>query len=153
VLTVQNSKRLTFTGQIVQVSVGIKDPPDESHHSSLGISLKTCSKSKKSFEKLNPDILIVLGDIFANGWKSTNKQWFSVLHQFQDMMDPSISVPLYIVVGDRDVGGYSETNRLVDCAANSLPRLKSTACGSFSVSNVNFVSLNAIATACDQDNL
>lgn len=108
---------------------------------------------RKSLEKLNPDMLVVLGDISANGWKSTNKQWFSVLHQFQDMLGPSIGVPLYIVVGDRDVGGCNQMNGIVDCAANSLPGLESTACGSFSVSNVNFVSLNAIAMACDRDDL
>lgn len=107
---------------------------------------------RKSLEKLNPDMLVVLGDISANGWKSTNKQWFSVLHQFQDMLGP-IGVPLYIVVGDRDIGGCSETNRLIDCAANNLPGLESTACGSFSVSSVDFVSLDAIALACDRDDL
>lgn len=108
---------------------------------------------RKSLEKLNPDMLVVLGDISANGWKSTNEQWFSILHQFQDMLGPSIGIPLYIVVGDRDVGGCSQMNRFVDCSANSLPGLGSTACGSFSVSNVNFVSLNAMAMACDRDDL
>eukprot|EP01018_Ginkgo_biloba_P038619 Gb_34856 [translate_table: standard] len=97
-------------------------------------------------------MLVVLGDVSANGWKSTNKQWLSVLHQFQTMIGPFIRVPLHIVVGDKDVGGCSEMDRLVDHVTNSLPGLESVAaCGSFSVKNVSFVSINALAMVCDED--
>ncbi|XP_057855091.1 uncharacterized protein LOC131064825 isoform X2 [Cryptomeria japonica] len=108
---------------------------------------------RKSLLKLKPDMLIVLGDVSANGWKSANKQWLSVLHQFQIMMGPFDEIPLHIVVGDKEVGGCHEMDRLIDRAVNSLPGLGSAACGSFSINNVSFVSLNALAMACDQDNL
>ncbi|XP_068642535.1 uncharacterized protein [Aristolochia californica] len=109
---------------------------------------------RKSFERLKPDMLVVLGDISAKGSELTSNKWLSVLQQFQRILGPFLDLPLHVVLGDRDVG---ECNRLkvksVNQIASSLPGLDPAGCGSFVVSNISFVSLNAVALLCGNNDL
>ncbi|MCL7032429.1 hypothetical protein MKW94_016061, partial [Papaver nudicaule] len=108
----------------------------------------------KSFERLKPDMLIVLGDVSARGSELTNNKWLSVLQQFQWMLGPFLSLPMHIVVGDRDIGECSKINaKFVSRVASSLPGLDSAGCGAFEVSNISFVSLNAVAMLCGNNDL
>ncbi|XP_077249950.1 uncharacterized protein LOC143889573 [Tasmannia lanceolata] len=109
---------------------------------------------RKSFERLKPDMLVVLGDVSAKGSGSTNSNWLSVLQQFQSMLGPFLGLPLHIVLGDRDIGECNKLNaKSVNWIANSLPGLDSAGCGAFEVSNVSFVSLNAVAMLCGNNDL
>lgn len=109
---------------------------------------------QKSFERLKPDMLIVLGDVSAKGSELTDSKWLSVLQQFQRIMGPFLGLPLHIVLGDRDVGECCKLNaKSVDRIASSLPGLDSGGCGVFEISNVSFVSLNAVALLCGNNDL
>ncbi|XXG39094.1 hypothetical protein AAC387_Pa01g0145 [Persea americana] len=109
---------------------------------------------RKSFERLKPDMLIVLGDVSAKGSELTDSKWLSVLQQFQRIMGPFLGLPLHIVLGDRDVGECCKLNaKSVDRIARSLPGLDSGGCGVFEISNVSFVSLNAVALLCGNNDL
>ncbi|XP_026429472.1 metallophosphoesterase 1-like isoform X2 [Papaver somniferum] len=109
---------------------------------------------RKSFDRLKPDMLIVLGDVSARGSELTNNKWLSVLQQFQWMLGPFLSLPMHIVVGDRDIGECSRLNaKFVSRIASSLPGLDSAGCGAFKVSNISFVSLNAVAMLCGNNDL
>ncbi|XP_058085577.1 uncharacterized protein LOC131233026 isoform X1 [Magnolia sinica] len=109
---------------------------------------------RKSFERVKPDMLVVLGDVSAKGSELTNIKWISVLQQFQRMLDPFLGLPLHIVLGDRDVGDCSKINsKSVHRMANSLPGLDSAGCGAFEVSNISFISLNAVAMLCSSNDL
>ncbi|RWR78464.1 metallophosphoesterase 1-like protein isoform X1 [Cinnamomum micranthum f. kanehirae] len=109
---------------------------------------------RKSFERLKPDMLIVLGDVSAKGSELTDSKWLSVLQQFQRIMGPFLGLPLHIVLGDRDVGECCKLNaKSVDWIASSLPGLDSGGCGVFEISNVSFVSLNAVALLCGNNDL
>ncbi|KAI3996389.1 hypothetical protein MKX01_026857 [Papaver californicum] len=109
---------------------------------------------RKSFERLKPDMLIVLGDVSARGSELTNNKWLSVLQQFQWMLGPFLSLPMHIAVGDRDIGECSKLNaKFVSRISSSLPGLDSAGCGAFEVSNISFVSLNAVAMLCGNSDL
>ncbi|KAI3949325.1 hypothetical protein MKW98_023262 [Papaver atlanticum] len=109
---------------------------------------------RKSFDRLKPDMLIVLGDVSARGSKLTNNKWLSVLQQFQWMLGPFLSHPMHIIVGDRDIGECSKLNaKFVSRIASSLPGLDTAGCGAFEVSNISFVSLNAVAMLCGNNDL
>lgn len=109
---------------------------------------------QKSFEMLKPDMLIVLGDVSAKGSELTNSKWLSVLQQFQRMMGPFFELPLHIVLGDRDIGECCKLNaNSVDRIASSLPGLDPAGCGAFEISNISFVSLNAVALLCGNNDL
>ncbi|GAV59277.1 hypothetical protein CFOL_v3_02808 [Cephalotus follicularis] len=109
---------------------------------------------KKSFTSLKPDMLLVLGDVSAKGSELTQTKWVSVVHQFQQMVGPFMGLPYHVVVGDRDVGECSglESNS-VQWIARSFPGLDSAGCGAFEISNVSFVSLNAVALLCGNNGL
>lgn len=110
--------------------------------------------NQKSFDRLKPDMLIVLGDVSARGSQLTNSKWLSVLQQFQWMLGPFLSLPMHIVLGDRDIGECSNLNaKSVSRVASSLPGLDSAGCGAFEVSNISFVSLNAVALLCGNNDL
>ncbi|KAF8404561.1 hypothetical protein HHK36_009448 [Tetracentron sinense] len=109
---------------------------------------------RKSVEILKPDMLVVLGDVSAKGWELTNNKWLSVLQQFQRMLGPFIGLPLHIVLGDRDIGECTRLNaKTISRIASTLPGLDSTGCSAFEVSNVSFVSLNAVAMLCGNNDL
>ncbi|XP_042513234.1 metallophosphoesterase 1-like [Macadamia integrifolia] len=109
---------------------------------------------RKSYERLKPDMLVVLGDVSAKGSELTSHKWFSVLQQFQRMVGPFLSLPLHIVVGDRELGECCKvTSKLIDRISSSLPGLDSSGCGSFEVSNISFFSLNAVALLCGNNGL
>ncbi|XP_064938872.1 uncharacterized protein LOC135593009 isoform X2 [Musa acuminata AAA Group] len=45
---------------------------------------------RKSFERLKPDMLVVLGDISAKGWALTGSKWLTVLRQFHTILGPVV---------------------------------------------------------------
>uniref|UniRef100_A0A1D1XDH9 Metallophosphoesterase 1 n=1 Tax=Anthurium amnicola TaxID=1678845 RepID=A0A1D1XDH9_9ARAE len=126
-------------------------PPSSSGY---GRDVRPRHRHAKSFEKLKPDMLIVLGDVSAKGFKITNSKWLSLLQQFQRMLGPFLGLPLHIVLGDRDIGVCTNINeKSVGHIANHLPGLDSSGCGTFEISNISFVSLNAVALLCRNNNL
>lgn len=99
-------------------------------------------------------MLLVLGDISANGADLTRSEWMPVLHQFQKILGPFLALPFYIILGDRDVGECNQLNaKSVYWVAKNFPGLDSSGCGAFEVSNVSFVSLNAVALLCGNNGL
>ncbi|XP_010269205.1 PREDICTED: metallophosphoesterase 1-like isoform X2 [Nelumbo nucifera] len=109
---------------------------------------------RKSFHSLKPDMLIVLGDVSARGSDLTHDKWLSVIQQLQRMLGPFLGLPLHIVLGDRDIGECSKINaKFVNRIASNFPGLDSAGCGSFEVSNISFVSLNAVALLCGDNDL
>lgn len=81
-------------------------------------------------------------------------KWFPILHQFQGMLGPFLSMPLHIVLSDRDTGKCRKLNSsFVSEIASYLPGLNSVGCGAFEISNINFVSLNAVALLCGNNAL
>ncbi|KAL6317525.1 hypothetical protein AAG906_030278 [Vitis piasezkii] len=109
---------------------------------------------KKSFASLKPDMLLVLGDISAEGSDLTRSEWIPVLHQFRRMLGPFLALPFYVILGDRDVGECNQLNaKSVYWVAKNFPGLDSAGCGAFEVSNISFVSLNAVALLCGNNGL
>ncbi|XP_024027662.1 metallophosphoesterase 1 isoform X2 [Morus notabilis] len=109
---------------------------------------------RKSFQSLEPDMLVVLGDVSARGAELTKSKWLSVIHQFHGVLGPFLGLPLHVVLGDRDVGRCSELSaKSVNWIAGRFPGLDSTGCGSFEIGNVSFVSLNAVALLCGNNDL
>ncbi|XP_062097220.1 uncharacterized protein LOC133803264 isoform X2 [Humulus lupulus] len=101
-----------------------------------------------------PDMLVVLGDVSAKGWELNKPKWVSVLHQFDRVVGPFLDLPLHVVLGDRDLGRCGELNRKsVNWIAGRFLGLDSAGCGAFEISNVSFVSLNAVALLCGNDDL
>ncbi|KAF2291521.1 hypothetical protein GH714_025099 [Hevea brasiliensis] len=110
--------------------------------------------SMKSFHTLKPDMLLVLGDVSAKGFELTKTKWVSVLHHFHRIIGPFLELPFHVVLGDRDVGECSKLDvRSVQWLARSFPGLDSAGCGAFEISNVSFVSLNAVALLCGNNKL
>ncbi|XP_047064660.1 metallophosphoesterase 1-like [Lolium rigidum] len=108
----------------------------------------------KSIQTTNPDMIIVLGDISAKGSEQSESKWVAVLEQFEGILGQYSSLPIHIVLGDKDVGGcLSLDGKLVHRMANHLPGLDSSGCGSFEISNTSFLSLNAIALLCGDNTL
>ncbi|XP_051204151.1 uncharacterized protein [Lolium perenne] len=108
----------------------------------------------KSIQTTNPDMIVVLGDISAKGSEQSESKWVAVLEQFEGILGQYSSLPIHIVLGDKDVGGcLSLDGKLVHRMANHLPGLDSSGCGSFEISNTSFLSLNAIALLCGDNML
>ncbi|KAK9269987.1 hypothetical protein L1049_025560 [Liquidambar formosana] len=109
---------------------------------------------RKSYESLKPDMLLVLGDVSAKGHELTKSKWSSVLHQFQRMLGPFLGLPFHVILGDRDAGECGGLNaKSVNWIASSFPGLDSAGCGAFEISNISFVSLNAVALLCGNNDL
>lgn len=99
-------------------------------------------------------MLLVLGDVSAKGFELTKIKWVSVLHNFHRILGPFLELPFHVVLGDRDVGECSKLDvRSVQWLARSFPGLDSAGCGAFEISNVSFVSLNAVALLCGNNKL
>ncbi|XP_076937732.1 uncharacterized protein LOC143605537, partial [Bidens hawaiensis] len=109
---------------------------------------------KKSFEFLKPDMLIVLGDLSSQGSKLSQRKWSYVVQQFHNLLGPFLDLTYHVVPGDRDIGECSKLNELsANKISRSFPGLDSSACGSFDIGNVNFVSLNSVALLCGNNDL
>ncbi|XP_044512312.1 metallophosphoesterase 1-like isoform X3 [Mangifera indica] len=109
---------------------------------------------RKSFDSLNPDMLLVLGDVSARGSESTRSNWLPVFNQFDRMLGPFLGLPFHVTLGDRDIGECSGLNpQSVNWIAGNLPGLDSAGCGAFEISNVSFVSVNAVALLCGNNKL
>ncbi|XVF64748.1 hypothetical protein PTKIN_Ptkin09bG0191800 [Pterospermum kingtungense] len=109
---------------------------------------------KKSFQILKPDMLLVLGDVSAKGSELSRSKWLSVLRQFDHMLGPFLDLPLHVILGDRDVGECSGLGaKSVNWIARNFPGLDSSGCGAFEISNISFVSLNAVALLCGNSSL
>nr|XP_043617011.1 metallophosphoesterase 1-like [Erigeron canadensis] len=109
---------------------------------------------KKSFEFLKPDMLIVLGDVSAEGAKLSQSEWSTVLQEFHSLLGPFLDLPYHVVPGDRDLGECNDLDELfVNKITRSFPGLDSAGCGAFDIGNVNFVSLNSVALLCGKNDL
>ncbi|XP_065024746.1 uncharacterized protein LOC135649823 [Musa acuminata AAA Group] len=109
---------------------------------------------RKSFERLKPDMLVVLGDISAKGWALTGSKWLTVLRQFHTILGPVGGLPLHIALGDRDIGKCSELDeQFINQVSSNLPGLGSSGCSAFEIGNISFVSLNAVALLCGNNDL
>lgn len=109
---------------------------------------------KKSFHRVKPDLLLVLGDISAKGSQLTKTKWLSVFHQFHWMLGPFLGLPYHVVLGDRDFGECGELDaKFVNWITRKFPGLDSSGCGAFKISNVSFVSLNSVALLCGNNEL
>ncbi|CAK9174270.1 unnamed protein product [Ilex paraguariensis] len=109
---------------------------------------------RKSFEILRPDMLLVLGDVSARGADLSRSKWSSVVQQFHELMGPFLSLPFHVTLGDRDIGDCSGLNaESVSWIASNFPGLDSAGTGAFEISNISFVSLNAVALACSNNAL
>ncbi|OEL26731.1 hypothetical protein BAE44_0012251, partial [Dichanthelium oligosanthes] len=107
-----------------------------------------------SIQTLKPDMIVVLGDISAKGSDLTERKWISVIEQFEEILGHHSSLPLLIALGDKDVGTCANLEgKFVHCRAKHLPGLDSCGCGAFETSNVSFVSLNAVALLCGNNDL
>jgi hypothetical protein len=99
-------------------------------------------------------MIIVLGDISAKGSEQNESKWVAVLEQFEGILGQYSSLPLHIVLGDKDVGGCSSLDgQLVHRISKHLPGLDSSGCGAFEISNISFLSLNAVALLCGDNKL
>ncbi|TVU11993.1 hypothetical protein EJB05_45608, partial [Eragrostis curvula] len=107
-----------------------------------------------SIQTLKPDMIVVLGDISAKGSELTEHKWISVIEQFEGILGRYSSLPLHIALGDKDVGTCTNLDgKSVHRRAKHLPGLDSSGCGAFEISNVSFVSLNAVALLCGNNAL
>lgn len=103
--------------------------------------------SQRAHRRLNPDALVVLGDVSDAGRKSSDAQWSAVVARFWDLVRPFSAVPIQVVVGNHDVGDHHDpgfSSRLPRFAA-SFPGLDDTCSSRFTWNGVDFVSLNAMA--------
>lgn len=99
-------------------------------------------------------MLFVLGDVSARGSYLTRSKWSSVVQQLQRILGPFSSHPFHVLLGDRDVGECSKLNPIsVSRMARSFPGSDSAGCGALEVSNISFVSLNAVALLCGNNEL
>ena len=97
---------------------------------------------------------LVLGDVSAKGSELTKSEWASVLHQFHGLLGPFIDLPYHVILGDRDIGECSELNvKSINWITSNFPGLDLAGCGAFEISNISFVSLNAVALLCGNNNL
>jgi hypothetical protein len=109
---------------------------------------------QNSIQTLKPDIIVVLGDISAKGSELTERKWISVIEQFEGILGHYSSLPLLIALGDKDVGACDNLEgKFVRRRAKHLPGLDSGGCGAFEISNVSFVSINAVALLCGNNDL
>lgn len=109
---------------------------------------------QKSFDRVNPDMLLVLGDVSAKGSELTSSEWLCVLRQFQKMLGPFLNLPFHVTLGDRDIGECSGLNLVsVNSIAEMFPALDLAGSGAFEISNISFVSLNAVALLCGNNKL
>ncbi|KAK2999379.1 hypothetical protein RJ639_023944 [Escallonia herrerae] len=108
---------------------------------------------KKSSEILTPDLLLVLGDLSARGAELTISEWSSVLQQFHSLLGPFLGLPFQVILGDSDMGKCSGLNARSVRIARNFPGLDSAGCGAFKISNISFVSLNAVALLCGNNEL
>ncbi|RLN12883.1 metallophosphoesterase 1-like [Panicum miliaceum] len=107
-----------------------------------------------SIQTLKPDMIVVLGDISAKGSEVTERKWISVIEQFEGILGHHSSLPLLTVLGDKDVGNCANLEgKFVHCRAKHLPGLDSCGRGAFEISNVSFVSLNAVVLMCGNNDL
>lgn len=99
-------------------------------------------------------MIVVLGDISAKGSELTERKWISVIEQFEGILGRYSSVPLHITLGDKDIGSCADLDgKIVHHRAKHLPGLDSSGSGAFEISNISFVSLNAVALLCGNNAL
>ncbi|KAK1257972.1 hypothetical protein QJS04_geneDACA013311 [Acorus gramineus] len=109
---------------------------------------------RKSLKMLDPDMLVILGDISARGSQLKSNKWSTILQQLQKILGPFLELPLHIILGDRDIGSCNKINaNLVREIASNLPGLDSVGCGAFEISNISFVSVNTVPMLCGNNDL
>lgn len=103
---------------------------------------------------MKPDLLLVLGDVSARGSELTKSKWVSVLRQFYQILGPFVGLPFHAILGDRDIGECGDLDlKKVEWLASKFPGLDPSGCGAFEIGNISFVSLNAVALLCGNNNL
>ncbi|KAK1308689.1 hypothetical protein QJS10_CPA09g00543 [Acorus calamus] len=109
---------------------------------------------RKSLKMLDPDMLVILGDISARGSQLKSNKWSTILQQLQKILGPFLELPLHIILGDRDIGSCNKIDaNLVREIASNLPGLDSVGCGAFEISNISFVSVNTVPMLCSNNDL
>lgn len=109
---------------------------------------------RKSFEKLEPDMLAVLGDIAAKSAKLGKSDWEAVLQQFYRVIGSSGGVPLVVGLGERDIGEcYELDEEFVGKIASDFPGLDRTGSASFNFENMSFFLINSVALLCNENSL
>lgn len=99
-------------------------------------------------------MLIVLGDLSAQGATLSQSKWSTVVQQFHSLLGPFLDLPYHVIPGDRDIGECNDLNEIfVNKITRSFPGLDSAGCGAFDIGNVNFVSLNSVALLCGNNDL
>lgn len=105
---------------------------------------------QRASEMLKPHALLILGDISDWGRKSTEEQWGSVVQRFKDMAKPFLGLPYHVSAGNHDIGDYYQiTPALLQQFVNSFPGLDDTGSAAFTIRNISFVAMNAMALACE----
>lgn len=106
---------------------------------------------KRAFQTLQPHALLVLGDVSDWGRKSSKEEWQSVVRRFKDIAMPLLSLPHHVLPGNHDIGDYYQiTPTLLQHFVDTFPSLDNTGSRAFTIRNISFVSLNAMALACDE---
>ncbi|KAI0495482.1 hypothetical protein KFK09_021783 [Dendrobium nobile] len=128
--------------------------PDAGYADTLFRNIFISRFFRKSYEKLEPDMLVILGDIAAKRLELGNGDWLVVLQQLKRVIGPFDGVPLVVGLGERDVGECSELDEeSVAKIANHLPGLDRTGSASFRFENVSFFLINDVALLCNENAL
>ncbi|GKA69139.1 metallophosphoesterase 1-like protein isoform X1 [Tanacetum coccineum] len=99
-------------------------------------------------------MLIVLGDVSAQGSELTRSKWTLLVQQFHNLLGPFLDLPYHVVPGDRDIGKCNDLDEVsVNKVTRSFPGLDSSGCGAFDIGNISFVSLNSVALLCGNNAL
>lgn len=99
-------------------------------------------------------MLLVLGDVSARGAELSRIKWSSVIQQFHRILGPFLSLPLHVILGDRDIGRCSGLNaESISWISGNFPGLDSSGCAAFGISNISFLSLNSVALLCGDNKL
>ncbi|XP_047322251.1 metallophosphoesterase 1-like isoform X2 [Impatiens glandulifera] len=104
---------------------------------------------KKSYELLKPDLLLMLGDVFAKGSQVKRSEWPNLVQQLHRLLGPFSGLPFHVTLGDREIGECNELEEtFVNWVARKFPALDSVGCGAFEIADIGFVSLNTVALLC-----
>lgn len=72
------------------------------------------------------------------------------MDRFKDMAKPLLGLPYHVSAGNHDIGDYYQiTPTLLQQFVNSFPGLDNTASAAFTIRNISFVAVNAMALACE----
>eukprot|EP00731_Ephydatia_muelleri_P029710 Em0021g233a len=59
----------------------------------------------RAIRQMNPDAVVILGDLFAEGFKASSVEWADYLKCKDELLHMSEDILLIVVPGDNDIGG------------------------------------------------